>query len=96
MALTPTLFRRERERKEELNGHGSARTTKRYCRLPGPVVHLLFPDGLPAKTFAKCHQPRTIRSMDIRYELNGLSFVWDTAKAAANPRKHDGVTFEQA
>lgn len=34
--------------------------------------------------------------MDIRYELNGLSFVWDASKAAANPRKHDGVTFEQA
>jgi uncharacterized DUF497 family protein len=34
--------------------------------------------------------------MDIRYEHNGLSFVWDAAKAAANPKKHGGVTFEQA
>lgn len=34
--------------------------------------------------------------MDIRYELNGLSFVWDARKAAANPLRHDGITFEQA
>lgn len=33
--------------------------------------------------------------MDIHYELNGLSFVWDDRKAASNPRKHDGVTFEE-
>lgn len=34
--------------------------------------------------------------MDIRYELNGLSFLWDASKAAANPIHHDGITFEQA
>lgn len=34
--------------------------------------------------------------MDIRYEKNGVSFVWNDRKAAANPRKHDGITFEQA
>jgi len=34
--------------------------------------------------------------MDIRYELNGTLFVWNAAKAQANIRKHDGVTFEQA
>ena len=34
--------------------------------------------------------------MDIHYEFNGLSFIWDSNKAAANPRKHEGVTFEQA
>ena len=33
--------------------------------------------------------------MDIHYELNGLSFVWDDRKAASNPSKHDGVTFEE-
>lgn len=33
--------------------------------------------------------------MDIHYELNGLSFVWDDRKTASNPRKHDGVTFEE-
>lgn len=34
--------------------------------------------------------------MDIHYELNGLDFVWNAAKAKANPKKHDGITFEQA
>ena len=34
--------------------------------------------------------------MDIRYELNGTLFVWNAAKAQANIRKHDGITFEQA
>ena len=34
--------------------------------------------------------------MDVRFELHGLAFVWDAAKAAANPRHHDGITFEQA
>jgi uncharacterized protein len=34
--------------------------------------------------------------MDIHYELNGLSFVWDARKAALNPIHHDGITFEQA
>ena len=34
--------------------------------------------------------------MDIRFELNGTTFVWNEAKAAVNPRRHDGVTFEQA
>lgn len=34
--------------------------------------------------------------MDIHYELNGTSFVWHAKKAASNPVKHDGITFEQA
>lgn len=34
--------------------------------------------------------------MDIRHELNGTTFVWNSRKAAANPGKHDGITFEQA
>lgn len=34
--------------------------------------------------------------MDIRYQLNGLDFVWDATKAAANLKKHDGISFEQA
>ena len=34
--------------------------------------------------------------MDCRFELNGLLFVWDDAKARRNVREHDGVTFEQA
>jgi uncharacterized DUF497 family protein len=33
--------------------------------------------------------------MDQLYEFQGLSFVWNSAKARANQRKH-GVTFEQA
>ena len=32
---------------------------------------------------------------DFRYELQGLTLVWNTAKAQANRQKH-GVTFEQA
>ena len=34
--------------------------------------------------------------MDCRFELNGLLFVWDEAKARRNVQEHDGVTFEQA
>ena len=34
--------------------------------------------------------------MDRRYEKNGISFVWNARKAVANPKKHDGITFEQA
>jgi uncharacterized protein len=34
--------------------------------------------------------------MDINYELNGTHFVWHAKKAASNPVKHDGITFEQA
>lgn len=34
--------------------------------------------------------------MDTRYELNGTTYVWNAKKAAANPGKHDGITFEQA
>lgn len=33
--------------------------------------------------------------MDERYERNGISFVWDAAKARSNISKH-GVSFEQA
>lgn len=35
-------------------------------------------------------------TVDIRFELNGVAFVWNAKKAAANPGKHEGVTFEQA
>lgn len=34
--------------------------------------------------------------MDIHFEKNGVLFVWNDRKAASNPSKHDGVTFEQA
>ena len=34
--------------------------------------------------------------MDIRFEKNGITFTWNGRKAAANPKKHDGITFEQA
>jgi len=34
--------------------------------------------------------------VDIHHELNGTRFVWNDRKAAANPGKHDGVTFELA
>ena len=34
--------------------------------------------------------------MDFHYHLNGCDFVWNPRKAAGNPGKHDGVTFEQA
>ena len=34
--------------------------------------------------------------MDIHYEKNGVTFIWNYRKAAANPNKHDGITFEQA
>ena len=34
--------------------------------------------------------------MDIHAEKNGMAFIWNARKAAANMKKHDGVTFEQA
>ncbi|MDJ1178991.1 BrnT family toxin [Roseofilum sp. BLCC_M91] len=34
--------------------------------------------------------------MDVYFVLNGITFVWNQEKAALNPRKHDGITFEQA
>jgi uncharacterized DUF497 family protein len=34
--------------------------------------------------------------MDIHFEKNGVSFVWDARKAASNANKHNGITFEQA
>ena len=33
--------------------------------------------------------------VDIRFELNGLSFVWDRNKAESNQRKHH-IAFEEA
>ena len=36
-----------------------------------------------------------IHVMDQRYELNGIMFVWDAAKARKNLSKHE-ITFEQA
>lgn len=37
-----------------------------------------------------------ITRLDIRFERNGVTFIWNARKAAANPNKHDGITFEQA
>jgi uncharacterized DUF497 family protein len=34
--------------------------------------------------------------MDIRFNLNGVAFIWDARKAQANLARHDGVRFEQA
>jgi uncharacterized DUF497 family protein len=34
--------------------------------------------------------------MDVHFEKNGVSFVWNDRKAAANSTKHEGITFEQA
>jgi uncharacterized protein len=34
--------------------------------------------------------------MDVRFELNGVSFVWDEAKARRNLAKHSGIGFPQA
>ena len=34
--------------------------------------------------------------MDVHYQLNDCDFIWNLRKAASNPGKHDGVTFEQA
>ncbi len=34
--------------------------------------------------------------MDIQFQKNGITFIWNARKAAANPKKHDGITFEQA
>jgi uncharacterized DUF497 family protein len=34
--------------------------------------------------------------MDIEYELRGIRFRWNEAKAKLNIKNHDGVSFEQA
>jgi uncharacterized DUF497 family protein len=34
--------------------------------------------------------------MEVHYETNGTLFVWNAAKAAANIRKHDGISLEHA
>ncbi len=34
--------------------------------------------------------------MDVRYELNGTTFIWDEEKARLNIAAHDGITFERA
>jgi uncharacterized protein len=33
--------------------------------------------------------------MNIRFDLNGTTFVWDEDKARINAHVHDGITFEQ-
>lgn len=35
-------------------------------------------------------------AMDTRFVLQGITFIWDENKAQENPRRHDGITFEQA
>ena len=35
-------------------------------------------------------------AMDTYFVLQGITFVWDDAKARENPRLHDGITFERA
>ena len=34
--------------------------------------------------------------MDIHFEHNGVSFIWNSKKATLNKNKHDGITFEHA
>lgn len=34
--------------------------------------------------------------MDIHFQKNGISFVWNDRKATTNKGKHDGIAFEQA
>jgi uncharacterized protein len=34
--------------------------------------------------------------MDVYFELNGITFVWNDVKAKGNPAIHDGITFQQS
>jgi uncharacterized protein len=34
--------------------------------------------------------------MDIKYTLHGITFEWDSHKAAINRRRHPGISFEMA
>ncbi len=34
--------------------------------------------------------------MNVYFVLNDITFLWDDEKARINPRKHDGITFQQA
>ncbi|MDP2751092.1 MAG: BrnT family toxin [Rhodocyclaceae bacterium] len=40
--------------------------------------------------------PARMKGMDIYFELNGMTFIWNAKKAAVNSSKHDGITFERA
>ncbi len=35
-------------------------------------------------------------TMDVEFTLNGISFVANNAKKVGNPKKHQGISFEQA
>ena len=35
-------------------------------------------------------------TMNTRFVLQGITFIWDENKAREHPRHHDGITFEQA
>ncbi len=34
--------------------------------------------------------------MDLKFILNGITFIWNEEKAKQNPIKHNGITFERA
>jgi hypothetical protein len=34
--------------------------------------------------------------MDIKFILNGITFIWNEEKAEQNFHKHEGITFEQS
>ena len=40
--------------------------------------------------------PCYVTTLDTRFVLQGITFIWDENKARENPRHHDGITFEQA
>jgi hypothetical protein len=50
----------------------------------------------PAQRIDNVHTLYYVKSMDEYFVLNGITFVWNEAKARINPQNHDGVTFQQA
>jgi uncharacterized protein len=37
-----------------------------------------------------------MRSMNVYFVLNGITFTWNAEKARINPINHDGISFQQA
>lgn len=63
---------------------------------PAATAHRLKWTARSKPRIDKVNATTRVLAMDIDYEFNGMSFVWDARKAAFNPIRHDGVTFEQA
>jgi hypothetical protein len=71
--------------------------TKSYCLdLIDPIISIIRQIKQTIRHLYLQSQYISLIYMDIHYEKNGVSFVWNARKAVANAIKHDGITFDQA